>query len=188
MFVWHMEQTFVPFQKIARWSRKIVITEKIDGSNAQIFIDDDGFLHAGSRNRWLTVRDDNFGFARWVAEHAVELQALGAGRHYGEWWGSGIQRGYGLEEKRFSLFNAGRWSGLGDGVPPACCHVVPIIDTGDSPEEGAIGRALHHLREFGSLVAPGFMKPEGIVIYHAASRQLFKKTLEKDEYHKGEDR
>jgi hypothetical protein len=181
---------FEPFQKIARWSRKIVISEKIDGTNAQIFIPEGDnvtpdMIRAGSRNQWLTEKDHNFGFAKWVAEHAPELLALGPGRHYGEWWGLGIQRNYGLKEKRFSLFNAGRWDGV-TNIPPACCHVVPIIETGDTPEEGAIGRALQILRSDGSVAAPGFMKPEGIIIYHAASRQLFKKTLERDEYHKGE--
>jgi hypothetical protein len=28
------------------------------------------------------------------------------------------------------------------------------------------------------------MKPEGIVVYHAASRTLFKKTLDKNDGHK----
>jgi len=181
---------FEPFQKIARWSRKIVITEKIDGSNGQIFIPEGDnitpdMIRAASRNQWLTERDHNFGFATWVKEHAAELLALGPGRHYGEWWGAGIQRRYGLTEKRFSLFNVGRWDGA-TNIPPACCHVVPIIETGDTPDGGAIEAALSRLRTEGSLAAPGFMKPEGIIIYHGASRQLFKKTLEKDEYHKGE--
>jgi hypothetical protein len=44
---------------------------------------------------------------------------------------------------------------------------------------------LERLRVGGSVAAPGFMQPEGIVIYHAASRTLFKKTIEKDEQPKG---
>jgi hypothetical protein len=42
------------------------------------------------------------------------------------------------------------------------------------------------LKEGGSLAAPGFANPEGIVIYHHATKQLFKKTIEKDEKGKGE--
>jgi hypothetical protein len=72
---------------------------------------------AGSRNRWLTVEGDNFGFCRWITEHKDELLGLGVGRHYGEWWGCGIQRGYGCKngersspERHFSLFNVSRWN------------------------------------------------------------------------------
>ena len=38
----------------------------------------------------------------------------------------------------------------------------------------------------GSAAAPGFMKPEGVVIYHTTGSVLFKKTFEKDEKGKGE--
>jgi hypothetical protein len=67
---------------------------------------------AGSRSQYITPERDNHGFARWVQDDADELWALGEGRHFGEWWGSGIQRGYGLQkgEKRFSLFNVARWA------------------------------------------------------------------------------
>ena len=44
---------FEPFVKIARLSREIIITEKIDGTNAQVFIDEAGNIFAGSRTRWL---------------------------------------------------------------------------------------------------------------------------------------
>jgi len=37
------------------------------------------------------------------------------------------------------------------------------------------------LRIFGSVAAPGFPDPEGIMVYHTAASQLFKKTLEGDE-------
>ncbi len=36
----------------------------------------------------------------------------------------------------------------------------------------------------GSVVSPGFMRPEGIVIFHVASGQIFKATLDGDG-HKG---
>ena len=52
-----------------------------------------------------------FGFARWVETNRERLiTLLGPGLHFGEWWGSGIQRGYGLTkgDKRFSLFNVER--------------------------------------------------------------------------------
>lgn len=168
---------FIPFPKIARLSRLAVVTEKIDGTNAQIHITDAGDMLIGSRTRWITPKDDNHGFAAWAEDHRSELLALGPGSHFGEWWGQGIQRRYGLTEKRFSLFNVGRWR---ETPPPACCRLVPVLyegpfDTMDVP------LILARLRDSGSVAAPGFMNPEGIVIYHAAARQLFKKTLERDE-------
>src|SRR6185436_16764358 len=101
----NMQPEFKPFPKIARLSREIVVTEKIDGTNAQVYITDEGEIFAGSRNKWLTAQDDNFGFAKWVEYNKEELLKLGPGQHFGEWWGAGIQRRYNLNTKKFSLFN-----------------------------------------------------------------------------------
>lgn len=206
---------FMEFPKIARLSRECVITEKIDGTNAQVAIvpsiadgvidafdvlaERDGFcLRAGSRNRWITPEADNFGFSAWAKAHADELWTLGEGRHFGEWWGSGIQRGYGLPkgEKRFSLFNVARWHQVGaepyvsvSGEPriepklsaeaPACCSVVPVLYRGEFTTE-AVGTQVERLKTLGSVASPGFMNPEGVVCYHVAANLYFKKTLEKD--------
>lgn len=169
---------FVPFPKMARLSREIIVTEKIDGTNSQVFIGDDGEFMVGSRNRWLTIDNDNFGFARWAHEHKDELLQLGPGRHFGEWWGSGIQRGYDLPkgEKRFSLFNVSRWT----DERPACCDVVPILYRGEF-SQAEIDAALERLRANGSLASPGFMRPEGVVVFHVAANTGFKKTLERDD-------
>lgn len=202
---------FMEFPKMARLTRECYITEKIDGTNAQVVISPapevsttetrayidrfavavrgDGMtMRAGSRSRYITPTDDNFGFAKWVQEHADELWALGEGRHFGEWWGSGIQRGYGLTngEKRFSLFNTSRWVPAGQSLeekqehPPACCRVVPVLYRGlfgPKHDENFIAK----LKAEGSIAAPGWMKPEGIVVYHVAAGVSFKKTVEKDE-------
>lgn len=247
---------FEAFPKIARLCRECFVTEKIDGTNAQVFVWDEfapdpeavtpenpspcaamgapppgipflgrpglgQHVAAGSRNRWLTLENDNYGFAKWVAEHAAGLAQLGHGRHFGEWWGNGIQRGYGVLDKRFSLFNVSRWNkALWDEneaarvireipvfaavrrnknqairsedapvarpfvPPPACCSVVPLLwrSTFDTQ---AISVVLRTLSQLGSQAAPGFMNPEGVVVYHAASRQLFKQTLERDSEPKG---
>lgn len=172
---------FEPFQKIPRLKRECIITEKIDGTNAQVFIDDDGHVFAGSRSRWITPADDNFGFAKWVEQNIEELRKLGPGHHFGEWWGAGVQRRYGLAEKRFSLFNTSRWS---DAELPACCHLVPVLYQGAFSSQ-AVDMAVEGLRTYGSQAAPGFMSPEGVVVYLPAARNLFKVTLEKDEEPKG---
>lgn len=175
---------FEKFESIARLSRDIVITEKLDGTNAQIHIykgagyECSGLtIIAGSRNRWLTPQDDNYGFAKWVEVNKSELAKLGEGTHYGEWWGSGIQVGYGLKEKRFSLFNVGRWN---KGNIPACVSVVPILYEGPF-DTSAINVCMNALQETGSFAAEGFMQPEGVVIYHKHANVLFKKTLKNDE-------
>ncbi len=174
---------FEGFPKIARLKRECLITEKIDGTNAQICITPEGLVLAGSRSRWVTPESDNFGFAAWVKAHEEELRTLGEGRHYGEWWGAGIQRRYDQTEKRFSLFNAWRWN---DQNPnrPVCCGVVPNLYTGPFSTDAA-STAIERLKTQGSVAAPGFMKPEGIVIYLSAARTYFKQTIEKDEEHKG---
>lgn len=178
-----MTPEFIEFPKIPRLSREIIITEKIDGANGVIYVGEDGRVIAGSRSQWL-IGSDNHGFAKWVAAHEDELRTLGPGRHYGEWWGSGIQRGYGLQkgEKRFSLFNTARWSD--DAVRPACCHVVPVLYTGLF-DTAVIEERLAWLRDKGSWAAPGFMRPEGVVIFHPQGNVGFKKTLERDEEWKG---
>lgn len=175
---------FVAFEKIGRLSREVIITEKIDGTNAQIAIGEDGSFRVGSRSRWLGADGDNFGFGMWALMNKDELMKLGPGRHYGEWWGAGIQRRYGLTEKRFSLFNVHRWSD--DAVRPACCGVVPTLWTGDF-DTNEINRVMETLAATGSQAAPGFMRPEGVVIYHAQARVLFKKTFEGDAAGKGKE-
>lgn len=181
---------FTPFPKISRWNRDVVVTEKLDGTNAAVIVTEDGLVAAQSRKRLISPGDDNFGFATWVRDHENELRdGLGAGVHFGEWWGHGIQRGYGLEEKRFSLFNTKRWTWDGGAayrcLECACCHVVPVLETAGVPSDLLLARALMRLAD-GSAAAPRFMRPEGIVIFHAAANTMFKVTLEGDEKPKGE--
>ncbi len=171
---------FVPFPKLSRLLRTCTITEKLDGTNACVIVGEDGSIAAQSRNRLITPGDDNAGFAAWVWEHQNELALLGPGHHFGEWWGAGIQRRYGLTEKRFSLFNTDRWQ---DEARPACCHVVPTLFRGAfSTRE--VKHWLGHLEANGSVAAPGFMNPEGVVVFHHASREMYKVTLGGDG-HKG---
>lgn len=174
---------FKGFPKIERLNREIIITEKIDGTNAQITITEDGQFLTGSRTRWITPEDDNFGFSKWSHENKDELLKLGVGTHFGEWWGSGIQRNYGLKsgERRFSLFNVTKWD-----CPerPKCCQIVPVLYK-SLFSEVMIDQCLQNLKTFGSKVVPGFPSPEGIIIYHTASKKLFKVTLENDSQPKG---
>jgi hypothetical protein len=197
---------FQGWPKTPRLFRDIVVTEKIDGTNAAIIIEQvaevdqsAAFAYvtldtelgavrfavaAQSRKRLITPESDNFGFATWVQENAADLvRLLGPGRHFGEWWGKGIQRGYGLDERRFSLFNVAR-HGATALDSQGLLHVVPILYHGPFSEVG-IKFTLHTLAQEGSVAAPGFDKPEGVVVYHAAARQSFKVLLENDDIPKG---
>lgn len=213
---------FKPFPKMARLKRECMITEKIDGTNASIYIGPASFethnksvatlfdkngttlsMWAGSRTRWITNTDDNFGFAKWAVENANDLFNLGEGHHFGEWWGSGIQRGYGFKngERFFSLFNASRWVehdqptyAIEQDNPkaepkftelaPACCKVVPILYEGIFSTLTAKAE-LEELKILGSKAAAGYMNPEGIVVYHKAAATGFKMTLDNDDQPKG---
>lgn len=193
---------FLEFPKIYRLSREVIVTEKIDGTSGTIYIGEAGEFLIGSRNRWITPEDDNYGFARWCMERKEALLTLGPGWHRGEFWGGGIQRGYGLRgsDKRFSMFNVARWCEHGQ-VPrrietadplvekyqemlPVCVELVPVLYRGLFTTE-ACEHALEHLRINGSVAVSGYGRPEGIVIYHVAGNVSFKKTAEKDDEWKG---
>lgn len=201
-------EKYPAFGKIPRWNKTCVLTEKIDGTNGLIAVrvsedaadvspgagvethrgviylqheDDIYEVRAGSRNRWLTAEQDNYGFFQWVQANAKGLVNLGEGLHYGEWWGLGIQRGYNQQHKRFSLFNAGRWNE--DNLPEVPgLGVVPVLQhcTGDFVVE-AIAKQRAELLHTGSKAAPGFMRPEGIIVFVAEARQYFKVIFEGDE-------
>lgn len=148
----------------------MTITEKLDGTNAHLVIpEDEGPILAASRSRYITPERDNFGFARWVQENEGMLRRLGPGRHYGEWYGAGIQRRYGLTEKRFALFNV--WRYLSEPVPEGVpVSVVPVLYHG--PVIGLSDILSHDadLRAQGSRAVPGFMQPEGIVVTVGGNR------------------
>ena len=50
---------FREFPKIPRMFRECVITEKIDGTNAQVIVTEDGRVAAASRSRLITPESDN---------------------------------------------------------------------------------------------------------------------------------
>ena len=169
---------FVKFPKIPRLNRDIVITEKIDGTNAAIQItphnvealeygsnhpDDFGFVIAQSRTRIITPDNDNAGFARWVEDNMGPLrEVLGPGVHYGEWWGQGIQRGYKQTRKWFSLFNYNRWSNDPSVASLATIgvQVIPILYRG--PWMAVVGGKdtvdVYPHRDYEGKITPGILR------------------------------
>ena len=94
---------FEGFPKIARLNRDMVVTEKIDGTNAAIGINGEE-IWAQSRKRLITPEDDNFGFAAWVQKNAYALRLiLGDGLHFGEYWGLGSSEAMDLRRVRSAL-------------------------------------------------------------------------------------
>ncbi len=165
---------FKKWPKTLRWENEtFTITEKIDGTNACVVIlpdkrYKDGYnIFAQSRTRIITPKDDNYGFAAFVKAHQNELLALGAGYHYGEWWGQGINRNYGLKERRFSLFDVNRYLEV---ELPSCCHLVPLIkDVIDLPIDLSevdtfVDYVVDNMQTSGSIAVPGFINPEGIIV------------------------
>ena len=214
---------FRAWPKTPRLFRDMIVTEKIDGTNAAVGIIELAEAEAGlgygptvpggifriietrdigdvpavryfglyaqSRKRLITPgkTTDNYGFAGWVEDNAADLVTdLGPGLHYGEWWGGGIQRGYGLapDDKRFSLFNVSRY-GKTPLVTPGL-DIVPIVRL-HTFSTVVVSHAVDELREHGSYAAPGYLFPEGVVVYHTAAGQVFKVTLENDDRPKGQD-
>lgn len=197
---------FKAWPKTPRLFRDIVVTEKLDGTNSAVHLTpvadweadlirtapgDNSFravqvdggwwtVSAQSRKRIITPgkATDNFGFAEWVYGNVEELvRILGEGLHFGEWWGKGIQRGYGLNERRFSLFNTERHGWLDTEVGNVLLRSVPKLYEGVF-DESAIVAELENLRDGGSVAVPGWPTPEGLVVYHTAIRQTMKVTLD----------
>lgn len=203
---------FAPWPSISRLNKMAIYTEKINGTNAAVrirpfstadldvpnhptcaitFTDSgDTFnIWAQSRKRFLHIGDDNFGFAQWVEDNAANLvRVLGVGDHFGEWWGSGIQDSYGLSkgERRFSLFNVKRWTDTlhwqhGHELVPQL-YMVPVLLEDTFSTETA--KQCVDVLRLGSWASPGFMRPEGVVVFHTASQTPYKTFLENDDLHK----
>jgi hypothetical protein len=211
--VLHVEH--VPWPKTHRLFRPIVVTEKLDGTNSAIHISkfdkrspssypEDSYtavvdgvryiITSQSRKRIITPgkTTDNYGFAGWVYDNAGALvRLLGEGLHFGEWWGKGIQRNYGVPGRQFTLFNTERYADLEHtqvgtfGDIPVTVGVVPVLYEGPF-DQNEIMNALRALKRFGSYAAPGFMNPEGICIYHTQTRGVFKVTLDNQDAGKWE--
>jgi hypothetical protein len=171
---------FKEWPPIPRLDRPIIVTRKIDGTNSAVGVHDneDGTytVWAQSRTRIITPAADNAGFAKWVEDNRETLITdLGPGLHFGEWWGKGIQSGYGGHEKTMSLFNTTRWANAEFITPDL--EVVEVLGTADFFDRKLIDECLAELAERSERTG---IKEEGIVIFHTTGNFMFKKTLEKD--------
>jgi len=163
---------FIAWPKIPRDNPfAVTITEKMDGTNACIVIEDGEIVAVQSRKRFITPDSDNYGFASWVLVNEKSLLELGDGRHYGEWVGLGIQKNpHMFPLKLFFLFNVDRWND--NHQPPACCNVVSVLFRGIIKED-----TVTNLLEDMSANAERGERPEGVVVYYHAFRKRTKHTL-----------
>jgi hypothetical protein len=209
---------FTAWPKTLRLYRTIIVTEKIDGTNAGVHIrklgdvasqgyrmrdlgdayppqadcvlvgSDVYQVTAQSRTRLIYPGKDtdNYGFAGWVRDNATRLvDLLGEGLHMGAYWGKGINRAYGLDARRFSLFNTDKYAKLCADVGGVIVAPVPLIYQGmfsDSEIKGALADLAYN----GSWAAPGFMNAEGVCVWHSQTRSVFKVTLDNQDCSKWE--
>ncbi len=168
-----MEQLeFKAWGKMTRINPLLVtITEKMDGTNACIIIENGEVVGAQSRTKLITEENDNYGFAKWVGRNKEALAGLGDGHHFGEWAGLGIQSNpHNLECKKFFLFNTYRW---GQDNQPSVCEVVKVLYEGNLTEE-LIPKLLVELEQYSKQTG---YKAEGIVCYNHAHQSYTKHTI-----------
>lgn len=170
-----MSVEFKPWPKIGRITPfKVTITEKIDGTNACIIINEDSeIIGVQSRKKLITPDNDNFEFAQWVYDNEEDIRSMGHGYHYGEWAGVGIQKNpHGLEGRKFFLFNSARWN---DNNPnrPDCCDVVPVLYRGNLEPE-TIPNLLSQLQAQDEIIGT---TSEGVVVYYHAFDTYTKHTI-----------
>lgn len=174
---------FQKFPKIPRINGKCMITEKIDGTNAQIVFNENGDMIVGSKNRVITPNNDNFNFAEWAYTYKTFLfEFLGQGRWYGEWAGQGIQRNYGLDHKRFYLFNPRGFTNneeddskkhINNELYNIGLDVVPILYNKEYTFN-CINDTMENLR--GHSKINNYHNPEGIIIQ--IGKSYFKNTFD----------
>lgn len=197
------ELTFEKWPSIPRWANDTVtITEKLDGTNAAVIIlpyspDHELMIQDGyakcmayddetrvemftfavqSRKRFIKPGKDtdNAGFAAWAWEWSgVLIETLGYGKHYGEWWGRGIQRGYDRPGKKFSLFSPWRYDTV-DLSKVEDLDLVPTLYKGGAEGYLALDLIIATLEKEGSKAAPGFMRPEGAILQSALTGAKYK--------------
>ncbi|MGE6629631.1 RNA ligase family protein [Bacillus sp. NPDC077027] len=83
----------------------IIITEKIDCSNASFSLDEKGALQAFSRNVQLDEQNNLNGFYQWVHENINPNDLASEYIYFGEWLGTPHKVHYPQHEKQFFLFD-----------------------------------------------------------------------------------
>lgn len=161
------------------------VSFKLDGTNASIWADLEGTIHAGSRTRELSLEEDNAGFYAWVMSDEAEATELRKwcqdNPHYhifGE-WGVGrvgsIKKYTCAKDKNFYLFGACfshelkdensnpivRWLSPKEMLEQEALakYMIPIIEIENPTEDKIVDIAEHN-----HYLLPENVKGEGVVI------------------------
>ena len=173
---------FKPWPKLGRVNKEtITITEKIDGTNAAIIVENGKLVGTQSRSRLLSDTEDNHGFHKWAMKNADVFAQLGDGHHFGEWAGKGINKNrMGLDGKKFFLF---AWYAETKIEHPEI-EYVEVLFQGPRSEDNII-TTFNRLYAFGYMGEDGVWvenkrtyTPEGIVIYYHNSKHMEKMTID----------
>ena len=189
---------FSKYQSLARYGTKEVaginkgtchIFPKLDGTNASVWLDEEGNLQAGSRNRTLTLQSDNAGFLRWLLESsegkAIErfLRVNPLMKLYGEWLVPHTLKTYEDEAwRQFYVFDVveyieGKDRYIHYDIYSEACEFygvkyIPRIKSVDGFSEGLIS---HYINANGYLVKEGI--GEGIVIKNYSFENKYGRTV-----------
>ena len=170
-----MTVEFKAWGKITRGKGQVVtITEKLDGTNACIIIKEGKIIGVQSRTRLITPEDDNYGFAKWVYTNQEQLELLGDGYHYGEWYGEGIQKNHHKKDSKYlALFNTFRFHEKNPLPKGVNIEIVPILFIG-ALENVNIDDIMVNLTQASHIEE---YIAEGVIIYYHNTKAFEKYTF-----------
>lgn len=172
---------------------KCYVFYKLDGTNGQVYLDN-GELKAGSRNRVLTLDNDNAGFYQYVLDNKkIKEYLLKHENHrlYGEWLVPHSLKTYRADAwRKFYIFDVALHSEEGEEYIPYELYkpmleefeldYIPPLAVVKNPSEESFYRCLEKTGQF--LVEDGKGNGEGIVIknydfYNQYGRQTWAKIV-----------
>lgn len=144
---------------------------KIDGTNSQLWMDEHGNLHAGSRNRELSLENDNAGFMSWSVKQNNILRFFFNNQNlrlYGEWLVPHSLKTYNQSAWRnfyvFDVMDGERYLPYEEYaalLEPFGIEFIPPLCKVENP---SYGRLISQLEKNGYLIEDGKGIGEGIVI------------------------
>lgn len=163
-----------------------VVFYKIDGTNASVWMGDDGNICAGSRNRELSLDNDNQGFMEHVTDNDLFYNLLRDRpnwRLYGEWLVPHSLKTYRQEAwRKFYVFDVMQDDQLYvhyDDYAPILAdyglEFIPPLMYIKNPTEESIQRALEKSGEF--LIEDGKGKGEGVVVKNYDFTNQYGRTI-----------
>ena len=153
----------------------VYVFPKLDGTNASAWLDEEGRLQCGSRNRVLSIESDNAGFCAWANSadtKAADLRTYLAVNPkcivYGEWLVPHTVKTYREDAwRRFWIFDVFDIT-TGRYVPfdtyATCCVGLDVIEPLCTIDKPSINQLIAQVATNTYLVQDGHGAGEGIVI------------------------